>query len=103
MTRHRHGDSARPPAALRKDLFSAGLVEKKNRQGSWIGESYKLTIKQLNTTVLEGDLQRPLLTRIRGSIELFFFFYYLLFFIQRSSDNFRFAFLTLKVASPAFT
>ena len=105
MMRHRHVDSARPPAALRKDLFSAGLVEKKTaRFLDWrklLLRSYKLTIKKLNTTVLEGDLQRPLLMRIRGSIEQFFFnFFY--FFIQRSSD-FRFAFLTLKVASPAFT
>ena len=69
LTRHEQGVSARPQAALRKSLIQHGLVEKKkkNRQTSWIKESFcwKATIlKKANTTDLERDLQR---TRLRRS------------------------------------
>ena len=68
---------------------------------AWL-RGYKL--KKPNTTDLERDLQLSRLTKsreadvnaLRRSIELFFFF-------QRSSNNFRYAFLAWKVASQAFT
>ena len=39
-TRHRHGDSARPPAALRKVWFSTALSKKKQKATSWIVERF---------------------------------------------------------------
>ena len=91
-----------------KSLVPHGLVEKKKRQTSWIVENLFLeatNLKTTNTTDLEKDLQRLRLRRstevdvntLRRSIELFFFSF------STSSNNLRFAFLALKVASQAFT
>ena len=87
-------------AALRKVLFSSGMVEK--RQASWKAESFACHVKKLyhlvkksNTTVLvrSRDLQRPLLTvedrsteadvsTIHWLMELFLFFFLSFFFFN---------------------
>ena len=72
---------------------------------------YKL--KKPNTTDLDKDLQPATeaeeiddrateanVNALRRLIKLFFFFFF--FFAQQSSNNFRFAFLALKVAGQAF-
>ena len=110
LTRHRQGMPARPPAALRK--FGSARPRWKKRKANFV-DSRKLLLRGYKFKDTKHDRfgKRSAATEaeeiddrsteadknaLHWSIELFFFF-------TSSSNNFRFAFLALKVANQAFT